>query len=293
MRILLIGKNGQLGRECFEVLSTRYDLLAVGSREMDITDPVQVEETVRTYQPDMIVNCAAFAKVDAAEQQRELACRVNIEGPRHLAKSLARHGGILLHLSTDYVFAGNKTIPEAYLEEDEVGPLSYYGHTKLEGESVIRRELDRYLIVRTAWMYGLHGHNFPKTMLRMAIRNPNSEIRVVNDQFGSPTWSLRLAWQLERLIATDGQGIYHATAEGYCTWYEVADYFLTRMGIPHKVIPCSTADYPTPALRPKNSILENQRLKSTGINLMRSWKEDLDEFVHSYREILIDEAVQR
>ncbi len=178
-------------------------------------------------------------------------------------------------------------MPEPYREDDPVEPLSYYGQTKAAAEAAIRQEMDDYLIVRTAWLYGRRGHNFLKTMLRLAFMEPPRQIRVVNDQFGSPTWSHRLAQQLAILIAVGGPGIYHATAEGYTTWFELASYFFQAMGLNPPVLPCTTAKYPTPARRPRNSILENQRLKDKGINIMRFWRDDLDEFIGLYREELL------
>ena len=290
MKIVLIGKNGQLGRDCVEVFNNIHDLVALGSRDVDITDSVQVEAMVRRYLPEVILNCAAYTKVDACEQERELAYRINVTGPRNLATSLAPHGGILLHISTDYVFDGKKPVPKPYLEDDPVGPLSFYGRTKVEAEQVVAQELDQYIIVRTAWMYGRHGHNFLKTMLRLALSKPAPSLKVVHDQFGSLTWSYRLAEQLAKIIETGGRGIYHATSEGYSSWFEVASYFLQGIGIAANLTPCTTAEYPTPARRPQNSILENHRLKAQGINLMRPWRSDVDEFILKHREFLIQEA---
>ncbi len=290
MKIVLVGKNGQLGSDCLQVFSKAHALVALDDKELDITDPIQVEETVRRLKPEVIVNCAAFTKVDACEQERDLAYRINVSGPRHLAASLARHGGMLLHISTDYVFDGEKPVPEPYLEDDAVAPLSYYGQTKVDAELAVIQELDNYIIVRTAWLYGRHGQNFLKTMLRLALSQPTPQLKVVNDQFGSLTWSYRLAEQLAKIIETGGRGIYHATSEGYGTWFEVASYFLKEMGITTPIKPCTTADYPTPAPRPKNSILENYRLKAQGINLMRPWRSDLDEFINNYRDFLIQEV---
>jgi dTDP-4-dehydrorhamnose reductase len=144
--------------------------------------------------------------------------------------------------------------------------------------------------LRTAWLYGFRGGNFLKTILKLALKHPQEEIKVVKDQFGSPTWSYRLSIQIARLIAARGQGTYHATSEGYCTWYELARYFLEKMGIAHSLVPCTTDEYPTPASRPMNSILENRHLKTEDINLMPDWRDDLDEFVSLFRERLIDEA---
>ena len=290
MKIVLIGKDGQLGRDCQQVFAGAHDLTALGDGDLDITDAPQVEEMMARLRPAMVINCAAFTKVDACEQERDLATRVNVTGPRHLAASLARHGGTLLQLSTDYVFDGRNPVPKPYVEEDAGAPLSYYGQTKLEAERAVMQELDRCIIVRTAWLYGRHGHNFLKTMLRLAYRKPTPRLRVVNDQFGSLTWTYRLAEQLAEIIAQGGYGIYHATSEGYASWFEVAAYFLKKMGITAPITPCTTAEYPTPARRPRNSILENHRLKVEGINLMRPWQTDLDEFVRSNRDFLIQEA---
>jgi len=264
--------------------------VALGSRELDITQAPQVEAMVRQERPQLVLNCAAYTKVDACEQERDLAYAINVAGPRHLAASLARQGGRLLHISTDYVFDGRKPVPTPYREDDPVAPLSYYGQTKAAAEAAIRQEMDDYMIIRTAWMYGRRGQNFLKTMLRLALQEPPVPIRVVNDQFGSPTWSYRLAQQLAALIAAGGQGIYHATAEGYTTWYGLATTFFQAMGLDISVTPITTAEYPTPARRPQNSILENQRLKDQGLNLMRPWQDDLQEFVSLYREALYQES---
>ena len=290
MKIVLVGKNGQLGSDCLQVLNKTHDLVALGSRDLDITDPNRVEAMVRHHFPEVIVNCAAYTKVDACEHERELTYQINVNGPRYLAASLARHGGTLLHISTDYVFDGKNPIPKPYLEDDTVSPLSFYGRTKVEAEQVVMQELDQYIIVRTAWMYGRHGHNFLKTMLRLALSKPPPSLKVVNDQFGSLTWSYRLAEQLAKIIATGGRGIYHATSEGYSSWFDVANYFLQGMGITANLTPCTTAEYPTPACRPQNSILENHRLKAQGINVMRPWHSDLDEFISKYRGFLIQEV---
>ncbi len=181
-------------------------------------------------------------------------------------------------------------MPDAYTEEDDPAPISYYGVTKLAAEEAIRGITDNHIILRTAWLYGIRGQNFLKTMLNLALKDPQREIKLVNDQFGSPTWSYRLALQIEKLMEAGENGTFHATSEGYCTWYELATCFLGMMGLPHSFVPCTTSEYPTPAVRPINSILENKRLKDSGINLMPGWKSDLDEFVFRFRNRLIDET---
>jgi dTDP-4-dehydrorhamnose reductase len=290
MRILLCGSDGQLGSDCTDVLKPTHEVLPVDLEELDITDAADVETMVRQYNPDIILNCAAYTSVDDCETKKSLSWSVNAEGPGNLAITAKKYGARLIHISTDYVFSGKKKVPEPYGEEDEPGPLSYYGKTKFAGEEAIRNTIDTHVIVRTAWLYGLKGHNFLKTMLRLALRNPHKGIKVVHDQFGSPTWSYRLALQIRELIKARGHGTYHATSEGYCTWYEMASCFLEKMGVPHSIIPCTTEEYPTPAIRPKNSILENRRLKAAGIDIMPHWEDDLDEFVSTYREHLINEV---
>jgi len=290
MKILITGCGGQLGSDCVSVFRDGHEIIPLTAREMDITDLKQVEAIISRDRPAYIVNCAAYSNVDACESQRELAWNVNVEGPRNLALITEKYKSRLIHISTDYVFDGRKRPSRFYSESDDTDPLSYYGETKFAGERAIREITDSYMIVRTAWMYGMHGRNFPKTMLRLACNNPQNEIKVVADQFGSPTWSYTLAAQIEKLIAGGGQGIYHATAEGYCTWYELARYFLEKMDVPHRLVPCSSAEYPTPAKRPKNSILENTRLKDEDINIMNYWQHDMDRYVDTFRERLLSEA---
>jgi dTDP-4-dehydrorhamnose reductase len=290
MKILITGSNGQLGTDAVAVLGGAHEILALGRSDLDITDQAGVDKVAGDFRPAFILNCAAFTRVDDCEGQRDLAFAVNVTGPRNLAAWVQRFGGKLIHISTDYVFDGGRTAPGPYVEEDEPGPISYYGQTKLESERVIQELTDRYMIVRTAWVYGVVGHNFPKTILRLALKDPQKILRVVNDQIGSPTWSHRLAQQLARLIEVDGQGVYHATAEGYGSWYEVAVTFLKYMGAPHNVVPCTSDQYPTRAIRPKNSILENRRLKADGLTCMSPWEEDLKEFAERFRERLMREA---
>ena len=290
MKILLTGKNGLLGRDCLEVFGGAHEVLALSRQELDITEPGQVEEALSQDGLEVVVNCAAFTQVDRCETERDQAFEGNAAGPQHLAESAARHGLLLVHISSDYVFDGSKPPPEPYLEDDPTNPLSWYGHTKLEGELAIQGAGCRHIIVRTAWLYGRHGPNFLTKILKRALSPQVPELRVVDDQFGSPTWSNRLARQLLRLVEAGGQGVYHASAEGSCTWYDLARHFLQRLGVDKTVRPCPTSDYPTPAVRPRNSILENRRLRMAGLNLMRPWQEDLNEFAAAWGEELLREA---
>ena len=290
MKILLTGAGGQLGSDCRIVLSYRHDVFTPGSAELDITDPFLVEKAFGIIRPDIVLNCAAFTRVDDCETERASAWSVNAEGPGILAEKCFRFGSKLIHVSTDYVFDGLRPPPEPYSEDDPPAPVSYYGESKLAGEEAIRNAGCEYSIVRTSWLYGRTGRNFPKTILKAALRRPDTPLKIVDDKHGSPTWSYRLARQIEKLIETEATGLYHATAEGHCTWYRFASHFLERMGVECRVIPCTSEEYPTKAKRPANSILENKRLKAEGINIMDAWERDVDEFVLRHGQELIEEA---
>ena len=200
MKIIITGANGQLGNDCIQVLSSDNEVIALARHDLDITRLEQVKAVIDRLRPDVIVNCAAYTRVDDCETEKELARNVNVSGPQILAAGVDRVDGLLIHISTDYVFDGKKKIPEPYCETDEVGPASFYGRTKWDGEVAVRNTTDRHIILRTAWLYGAGGHNFLKTILRLALTAPTRQLKVVNDQFGSPTWSYRLALQIAALI---------------------------------------------------------------------------------------------
>lgn len=292
MKILVTGGKGQLGTDCVRVFGKTHEVLAIDLDEVDITRRSDLEALVQKFMPNIIINCAAYTQVDNCEIEKDLAWNVNVTGTENLVKCSEKQGCRLIHISTDYVFDGSKKIPEPYVEKDKPNPVSYYGKTKYESEKVVLNGADRHVIVRPAWMYGVNGYNFLKTMLKLALNNPKDEIRVVNDQYGSPTWSYGLALQIQRIIQTDAQGIYHATAEGYCTWFELAEYFLNKMQVPHTIVPCTSEEFPTRAKRPKNSILENRNLKEKGINIMSQWQDDIDRFVSGFRKNLIGEVTK-
>jgi len=290
MKILITGGTGQLGRDCEKVLARDQNVTAVGSRALDISDRKAVDAFIGNLKPDVILNCAAFTRVDDCETQKELARKINVAGPEHLATAARASGSRIVHISTDYVFDGRKPVPEYYTEYDGTHPTSYYGLSKLEGEKAVALATDRYTILRTAWLYGAFGRNFLKTMLKLAVGDPQREIKVVHDQFGSPTWSYGLAEQIKRVIEADVSGLFHATSEGYCTWYDLAKTFLDEMEVPGALVPCATRDYPTPAKRPANSILENRRLKDEGLNIMQDWRVDLIQFVGMFKDHLLYEV---
>ena len=224
MKILISGAGGQLGSDCAQVLGQRHDVVALRSDELDITQSSEVMAMMRSHVPDVVLNCAAYTRVDACETEGNLAREVNVKGAEHMARGAHSIGARMIHISTDYVFDGKKRPPNAYVEDDAPNPLSQYGRTKLEGEGVVKACAPAHVIVRTAWLYGITGQNFLKTILGLAAKDPHKEIKVVNDQFGSPTWTWRVAQQISRLMETDGTGIYHVTAQGYGSWYELASF---------------------------------------------------------------------
>lgn len=292
MKILITGGHGQLGSDVSTLLGKEHKVVALGSKELDIGNSETVSSTLAAQQPDLLINCAAYTAVDNCETEQEQAWLVNAKGPENLAIAMEAQGGRLIHISTDYVFDGNRPPTESYREDDEVAPLSEYGRSKLAGEKAITANSSNHLILRTAWLYGVSGGNFLKTMLRLALANPKRELKVVNDQYGSLTWTATLARQIQAVLSSDMQGIAHATAEGSCSWYEGACYFLDAMGVPYNLAPCTTAEYPTPAHRPANSILENNRLKKAELSVFHSWQEDIDQFVASHKKELMEEAAQ-
>ncbi|HKY63460.1 MAG TPA: dTDP-4-dehydrorhamnose reductase [bacterium] len=286
-RILISGGAGQVGSELQACLSREHEVLAPAREEWDLRKAA-IPAKLREFRPDCLINCAAFTKVDLAESERETAWLVNAVAPGRLAEFCYELGIPIFHLSTDYVFDGRKPPPHPYLESDEPAPLSAYGESKLEGERQVHLNAGDWVVLRTAWVYGAAGRNFFKAILVKALRG--EPLKVVSDQFGAPTWAATLAAQIVALIGSEAHGVYHASAEGYTTWYEAAVEFLRLMEVEAEVAPCSTAEFPTAALRPANSILENLRLKTEGLNRMRDWRLDLSDFVRRHRAGLMKEA---
>lgn len=295
MKILILGCNGQLGKDCNTVLSPEHDIVncditTCTRTRADISKKESVDNLIANHMPEIIINCAAYTAVDKCETEAELAWKVNADGPRNIAQAATTCNAKLIHISTDYVFDGKKQIPQPYTENDPVSPLGQYGKSKLAGEEAVQEYCSSHLILRTAWLYSAHGPNFLKTMLRLALQDKRREIKVVDDQYGSLTWSYTLALQIQALLDTELTGIIHATAEGYSTWYKGACYFLDKMDVPYKLAPCTTAEYPTPATRPSNSILENKKLKQVDLNLFQDWRDDIDLYVDTFKDTLLAEA---
>ena len=279
MKILLTGSGGQLGQELQRSLAPLGELVACNHARLDLADADAVRAMVRIEKPDIIINAAAWTAVDQAETHETEATKINAEAPRILAEETALLGARLIHFSTDYVFDGNK--PAAYVESDECAPLSVYGRSKRAGELNILSSGADAITLRTSWVYGAHGANFMKTMLRLA--NERDEISVVDDQFGAPTWTRHLADATASLISDhpNASGIYHLTAAGETSWYEYAETIFAealRLGLIRK-IPLqrrvASTNWPTPAKRPNNSRLDCSALaRDTGITLP-DWRSGL------------------
>jgi dTDP-4-dehydrorhamnose reductase len=288
-RVVILGTKGLLGRDCVDVLEEAFPVIALARAQLDVTDRDQVLRVLGEIRPAAILNCTGFTHVDACEEDQESARAVNATGPRLLAEAALRLDAYLIHLSTDYVFDGSKPPPEPYHEGDSPAPLNVYGRTKWEGEEAVRSTTPNHLIIRTGWLYGRSGRSFPKAVLRQALRGKG--LKVVNDQFGSPTWSRRLAQQILGLMEARVTGLVHATAQGHCTWYAFSRAILETMGIDVPVLPCTTEEYPRPAVRPANSILDNGRLRAMGLDRMAPWREDVERFIDAHGEALRVEAL--
>ena len=277
-RWLVVGANGMLGHDLMEVIAgAGRGVVGMDLPDIDITSRESVAVALDSVGPDVVINAAAYTAVDAAEEHEDVALRVNGEGPRVLAEAIAERSGIrLVHISTDYVFAGDANSP--YAEDATPAPRSAYGRTKLAGETAIRAALpDRGFIVRTAWLYGVHGANFVKTML--SLEASKSEISVVDDQHGQPTWSRDLARQILALLdAAAPAGIYHGTSTGETTWFEFTREIYQLIGAdPQRVHPTNTDAFPRPAPRPAFSVLGHDRWATIGLDPIRDWREALAE----------------
>lgn len=287
MKILLLGSTGMLGCDCKEVLSEEHEIIAPGRDQLDIMSWDGVIELLQQISPDVVLNCAGFTDVDACESEEFLVRKSNVEGPRNLAQGAARFQCKLIHISSDYIFDGQKMVPQPYFEDDTPNPLSAYGKSKMESEVAVRENSPNHIIVRSSWLYGLHGNNFVHSIIRQAMDKRKKTLVVVNDQFGSPTWTYRVALQIKELIHADSRGTYHATAESYCTRFECAAHVVKKLNLKATLEPCRIEDLPAKAKRPVNCLLENRLLKKQGINIMSHWKEDLELFLEKYGDALM------
>lgn len=275
MKILITGSNGMLGHDLQEALKQRHDLIPTNSKTLDITDKSQVMEVICENNPDIVINSAAYTDVDGCEKNQDIAYAVNRDGVRNLALACREIDCPLVHISTDYIFDGKNDRP--WVEDDEVGPISVYGKSKLKGEEAILEILDKFFIVRTAWLYGINGKNFPKTMLELSKNH--SEITVVYDEVGTPTYTLDLADAIAELIESEKYGVYHITNSGNCSWCEFARFIFDIAQKDVKVIPVTASEFARPAPRPSYSVLENKNWVKNGFKPLRNYKEAIKEYV--------------
>jgi dTDP-4-dehydrorhamnose reductase len=265
---------------CALLADSGWEVMAADIAEFDITDRDQSRAFVKQHSPGVLINCAAYTAVDQAETERELAFRVNRDGAGNLAVAAAQVRAFFVHLSTDYVFDGTK--PGPYLEDDPPNPVSVYGASKLAGEEAVRSALAEHCIIRTAWLYGIYGKSFPRTIL--AIAQQGKPLRVVNDQRGCPTYTVHLARALAAIAGQPRCGTYHAVNSGACTWYDLARAALREAGISIEITPCATSESPRPAPRPANSVLDTSKLQAAfGIQLP-PWRQGVAEFVARWRQ---------
>ncbi|MBU9706517.1 dTDP-4-dehydrorhamnose reductase [Paenibacillus sp. AK121] len=285
MKVLVTGASGQLGQDVVSVFQAQgHNVVGYDREQLDITDLEQAVKIVGQYQPDAVIHCAAYTAVDAAESDVDGTYQVNATGTRNMALAAEKAGAKLVYISTDYVFDGMAEQP--YHEYDHTNPQSIYGKSKRAGEVLTQTLSSRYFIVRTSWVYGFHGNNFVKTMLKLGQEKPH--LQVVNDQKGSPTYTVDLARFLAELVQTEKYGIYHASNSGSCTWYEFTQAIfqdaveLMGVQIMATLEPCSTEQFPRPAARPRNSVMEHIAIRTNGLHDLRDWREALQDFMKEY-----------
>lgn len=282
MRLLITGARGQLGTELTRQ-ADGHEVLAVDYEDLDITNAAAVRQAIASFRPDAVINAAAYTAVDKAESEREIAFAVNRDGPANLARACAGRNIPLVHVSTDYVFDGRKT--GAYTEDDPVSPLGVYGESKLAGEQAVREICEQHVILRTSWVFSAHGHNFVKTMLRLGAER--KELGVVADQRGCPTAAAELARGILALLArgSEAWGTYHFCQPESVTWHGLAEAIFDearRQGMPlvlERLKAITTADYPTPAARPANSVMDCHRFEQSFSFAIRPWRESLAEVI--------------
>jgi dTDP-4-dehydrorhamnose reductase len=276
MKILITGGSGQLGKEVTELLQTNHQVFSYSSKELDITDKGSVDRIFAQVNPEVVIHTAAYTQVDLAETEQDKAFQVNALGTRNVAIAAEMANAKLIYISTDYVFDGGAREP--YREYDIPNPKSVYGKTKLAGEEYVKTFSSRFFILRTSWVFGNYGNNFVKTMLKLA--QERSELTVVHDQIGSPTYTLDLAELISNMIETELYGIYHVTNSGTCSWFEFSKAVFHHAGITNiHVTPITTNEFPRPAPRPAYSVMDNSALRVNGFHVLRGWEEALKHYI--------------
>ncbi len=281
MRVLVTGAKGQLGYDVINELEKRnHEAVGVDIEEMDITDRSSVEETIKNAHVDAVIHCAAYTAVDAAEDNEAICRKVNVLGTEYIARVCKQYDLKMIYISTDYVFDGLGDTP--WEPDAERNPQNIYGQTKYEGELAVQRYLEKYYIVRIAWVFGINGKNFVKTMLNLG--KTKDTLTVVNDQTGSPTYTYDLSRLLVDMIGTDRYGIYHATNEGECTWYEFACEIFRQADMEINVQPVSSDAYPAKAKRPMNSRMSKEKLTEEGFEHLPAWQDALPRYIQQLKQ---------
>jgi dTDP-4-dehydrorhamnose reductase len=275
-KILVTGAGGMLAADLVPVLrSGMHEVVALDRARLDVTDADQVRAVITAERPGVVIHCAAYTNVDGAEADPDTAFRVNRDGARFVAEACQEVGATMVYVSTDYVFDGENDKP--WEVDDPPRPLGVYGKSKLEGELAVRRTLPAHFVVRTSWLYGHGGKNFVDTMRKLGREKP--ELAVVNDQVGSPTWTLPLSEAIAALVATTRYGVYHLTGSGQCTWYDLTKKIMALEGLPTTVKPITTAELGRPAPRPRYSVLSAKALQIPGVTPLPAWEDSLARYL--------------
>ena len=275
-KVLVTGAKGQLGSDLVQILTlSGYQVFGLGRTDLDITKEEEVNNVISQIQPDIIIHSAAYTHVDKAETESDFAFYINAIGTRNIAIAAEKIQSKLVYISTDYVFDGSSTIP--YHEFSPVSPINIYGSSKLAGENMVRDFHSKYFIVRTSWVFGINGNNFVKTMLELS--KEKEQLKVVNDQIGSPTYTIDLSKCILQLMESTKYGIYHVSNTGSCSWYEFAKEIFNQIKKPIKLEPCSTDEFPRKAKRPKYSVLDHLSLRINQFSPMPTWKDALTRFL--------------
>lgn len=279
MKVLITGANGQLGADVVRLFAEKgHHTIGMGRAQLDITDKKQCKDIINEVRPEAIIHCAAYTAVDHAETDQDNAYLVNAIGTRNIAVAAEHVKAKMCYISTDYVFDGTSLSP--YYEYDNTNPLTVYGKSKRAGEQLVQSLCSRWFIVRTSWVYGSSGSNFVKTMLKLGAERDS--LQVVNDQWGSPTYTCDLSFFLEELVSTGKYGIYHASNTGICTWYEFARAIFEEAKMAVKVDPCTTEQFPRPAPRPRYAAMEPMAIRVNGFTPIRHWREALRDFLYQH-----------
>jgi len=291
VKVLVLGNTGMLGKDLISTLDTKsYDVVGIDRKTLDFRDLYRIPVVLRDISPDVVINSAAYTNVDLAEKEKEIATKINRDAPGEIAKVCGEMKIPLLHISTDYVFSGNTNRP--YVETDEMSPVNFYGWTKLEGELAIKSVLQEHLIIRTSWLYGKHGKNFVKTILKLA--RERDELKVVSDQFGNPTWTRDLSEAIAKIVDTIVNkrrkiiwGVYHFSGLEEVSWYQFArkiveygkkyDAFRVK-----NILPISSSEYPTAAKRPVRSSLDCSKILANFDVMLKPWEESLEQMIREY-----------